>query len=366
LIVAASTPDAQGTAQTRPGLDRAAAQGVFVALLLFTAVLVFVSIPIGIWTVFYGHLSSLYTYNSLATPYFWIGPFVAYSPVAVSVGGWFLAVTAIYIVFFAYSILQKARPQEAVVSSFKDGFSNLLSSPFLVAIIGIGFLTFASSAIDQVVSAAGVPIGGPTPFQDPLDLLLGFAASPLVEELGFRVLLIGVVALILSMGRPLRDALGALWRPSKALEGLAVGSGASIIIWIATGFSAVTFGACHVVCGSTWDIGKFPEAAFGGFVLGVLYVKYGFHVAVLVHWGVDYFGSVYSFFGQAAFGIPWSSSTQEYVGQYLVDIDMLLLFGFASFLVVTYLMVRKTIFWRRQRQAVEFDKGATEGGQVSV
>lgn len=98
----------------------------------------------------------------------------------------------------------------------------------------------------------------------------------------------------------------------------------------------------------------------------MLYVKYGFHVAVLVHWGVDYFGSVYSFFGQAAYGIPWSSGTQEYIGQYLVDIDMLLLFGLASFLVVTYLVVRKVIFWRRQPQTVEFDKGVAEGGQVSI
>ena len=365
MSVESSTPGAEGTAKPKGALDRAAAQGVFVALLMFTAVLVFVSIPIGIWTVFYGHLSNI-SYSSLATPYFWIGPLIAYSPYSVSVGNWFLAVTAIYVAFFAYSILQRTRPQQAIAASFKDGFSYLLSSPFLVVIVGIGFLTFTSSVIDQLITSAGAPIGGPTAFDDPLDLLLGFASSPLVEEFGFRVLLIGVVAFILSMGRPLKDALGALWRPSKALEGLAVGSGASIIIWIATGFSAVTFGACHVVCGSTWDIGKFPEAAYGGLVLGVLYVKYGFHVAVLVHWGVDYFGSVYSFFGQAAYGIPWSSGTQEYIGQYLVDIDMLLLFGLASFLVVTYLVVRKAIAWRRQRGMGELDKGMVEGGQVVV
>jgi len=364
--VASLNPEADGTVKTRPGLARAAALGVFVALLIFTVVLVFVSIPIGIWTVFYGHLSNLFNYNSLARPYFWVGPLVAYSPYTVSVGDWFMAATILNVLFIALSLVQRARPQEAIVASFRGGFKDLLSSPFLVTIIGIGFLTFTSSVLVQLVSSGGVPIGGPTAFDDPLDLLLGFATSPIIEELGFRVLLIGVVAFILSMGRPLKDALAALWRPSRAVEGLAVGSGASIIIWAATGFSAVTFGACHVVCGSTWDIGKFPDAAFGGLVLGVLYVKYGLHVAVLVHWGVDYFGSVYSFFGQAAYGIPWSSGTQEYIGQYLVDIDMLLLFGLTSFLVVTYLVVRKVVFWRRQRQTVEFDKGVAEGGQVSI
>jgi len=366
LKVSSAGSVAGGTVKKEGGRDRSVAVGLFVALFVFTVVLVFLSIPIGIWTVFYGHLSSFLNYNSLVTPYFWIGPLVAYSPYAVSLGGWFIGVTIIYIAFIAYSMLQRAQPQEAIGSSFKEGFSSLLSSPFVVVMVGIGFLTFASSVIDQVTISAGVPIGGPSVFSDPLDLLLGFAASPIVEELGFRVLLIGIVALILSMGRPLKDALAALWRPSKALEGLAVGSGASVIIWVATGFSAVTFGACHVVCGSTWDIGKFPEAAFGGLVLGVLYVKYGFHVAVLVHWGVDYFGSVYSFYGQAAYHIPWSSGTQEYIGQYLVDIDMIFLFGFASFLVVTYILVRKAVAWRKQRGSVEFDKGPNEGGQVSV
>jgi hypothetical protein len=185
-----------------------------------------------------------------------------------------------------------------------------------------------------------------------------------VEELGFRVLLIGLVAFILSMGRPLKVALSTLWRPSKVMEGLAVGSGASIIIWAATGFSAVTFGACHVICGgSTWEIGKFPEAAYGGFVLGYLYVRYGFHVAVLAHWGIDFFGSVYSFFGQAAFGTPWNSSTTEFWGQYLVDLDMLFLFGLASFLVVVYLGARKLAQWRSEQQRGDF-KTLLEGAGV--
>ena len=245
--MASLNPEADGTVKTRPGLARATALGLFVALLIFTVVLVFVSIPLGIWTVFYGHLSNLFDYNSLARPYFWVGPLVAYSPYTVSVGDWFMAATIINVLFIALSLVQRARPQEAIGASFRGGFTNLLSSPFLVTIIGIGFLTFTSSVLVQLVSSGGVPIGGPTAFDDPLDLLLGFTTSPIIEELGFRVLLIGVVAFILSMGRPLKDALAALWRPSKAVEGLAVGSGASIIIWAATGFSAVTFGACHVV-----------------------------------------------------------------------------------------------------------------------
>lgn len=334
---------------------------VFVILLAFTVVLVGLSIPAGIYSVFSGHLSHVYNYLSLVHVYFWIGPAIANVPVQVSVGAWFLILTGIYVAFMLYALSQNEGPLKAIARSFTEGFGALTSSPFLVAIISIGFLTFTASIIDQAVSSSGVPIGNPS--GDPLSLLVGLTASPLVEELGFRVLLIGVVALILSIGRPWKTALAALWRPSRAIEGLAVGGGASMIIWAATGFSAATFGACHVLCGNTWDIGKFPEAAYGGFVLGYLYVRYGFHVAVLAHWGVDFFGSVYSFFGQAAYGVAWNTSTNEFLGQYLVDIDMLLLFGLASFLVVMYLGARR-LANRGSKMTGEFDKGPPERGQA--
>ena len=334
----------------------------FLALLVFTIALIAVSFPAGFYSVFSGNLSQNVTYSTAIRPYFWIGPAVAFAPFVVSAGALFVTLTAVYILFFFYAIKQREHFWKATGAAFRSGFDALASSPFVVVIVSIGFLNFTSSEIDWLVSWAGIPIGGPT--GDPLSLLLGFTFSPLVEEIGFRVVLIGTVAFILSLGRPWKAALSALWRPSRAMEGLAVGSGASIIIWAATSFSAVTFGACHVVCGSTWDIGKLPEAIYGGFVLGYLYVRYGLHVAVLAHWGVDFFGSVYSFFGQAAYGIPFDSSTKEYLGQYLVDIDMLKLFGLASFLLVVYFSLKKLAAWRTGAVIGEFDKGPQRGGGV--
>lgn len=332
----------------------------FSALLGFTIVLIAFSFPAGAYSVFSGRLSQNVTYNSAVQPYFWIGPAIAFAPFEISAGAIFAVFTVIYLLLFLYAVQQKEHFWSALRLAFGRGFDVLMSSPFVVIIVSIGFLNFTSSIIDLLVTSTGAPIGGPT--GDPLSLLLGFTYAPLVEEFGFRVLLIGTVAFILSFGRPWRTALTAFWRPSKAMEGLAVGSGASVIIWAATSFSAVTFGACHVLCGSSWDIGKLPEAIYGGFVLGYLYVRYGFHVAVLTHWGVDYFGSVYSFFGQAAYGIPWNSSTTEYLGQYLVDIDLLFLFGAASLLLVVYLGLKKMAARRSGETTDEFDKGPPQGG----
>jgi len=331
----------------------------FLALLAFTVMLVAFSFPVGFYAVFSGKLSQNVTSTTAVQPYFWIGPALAVAPFAIGAGAMFAILSVVYILFFLYSLWQKDHLLSAIKGAFGAGIDALGSSPFIVVLVSIGFLNFTSSEIDWIVSWAGVPIGGPT--GDPFALLLGFTLSPLVEEIGFRVFLIGTVALILSVGRPWRTALSALWRPSTAMEGIALGSGASVIIWAATSFSAITFGACHVICGNTWDIGKLPEAVYGGFVLGYLYVRYGFHVAVLAHWGIDFFGGVYAFFGQAAYGIPWDSATKEYLGQYLVDIDMLQLFGLASFLLVVYLGLKKLAARRSVGTAGEL-KGQSSGG----
>ena len=313
---------------------------VFLILLAFTVVLLALSIPAGFYAVFSGGLSTAVSYSAPVHPYFWIGPLPFISGSTVTAGLLFAAVMVVYVALLVLGAFQDGGPLKAAAASIRGGFAPLLSSPFVVMITAIGFLTFTSSVIDSLTSSAGIPIGGPS--GDPLELFVGFTYAPLVEEVGFRLVLIGLVAMVLSIGKTWKEALGALWRPSKVMEGVAVGTGTGAIIWAAMGLSAVTFGACHVVCGgSGWQVGKFPEAAFGGLVLGYVYVKYGLHVAIITHWGIDFFGSAFAFFGQAAYGIPWDSATREYVGQYLVDYDMLFLFGLASFLLVGYLGIKR-------------------------
>jgi len=92
------------------------------------------------------------------------------------------------------------------------------------------------------------------------------------------------------------------------LEGRAMGSDRNAVLLVALAASSVAFGILHVSNGSGWAIGKLPEATFGGLVLGYLYIRYGLHMAVLTHWGIDYLGTVFAFFGQGAYGIPWGSS----------------------------------------------------------
>ncbi len=339
---------------------------VLLVLLAFTLVLVVLSFPAGAYAVFSGGLSSKLGYASFVPTFLWLGPESVLLPFTVPIGGVFLLISAVYVGFFVLGFLQPRSPFEAARGAFSSGVGALAGSPFIVTLVAIGFLNFTAIIVTALSQAAAGSVGNPFSGVDPLLEFGSLAMAPLREEFGFRMVLIGLVAFVLSIGKPTREALRALWRPSAAYEGALVGGGASVIIWAATAASAATFGVCHVTCGGGggWNWSKLPEATWGGLVLGYLYVKYGFHVAVLTHWGIDYLGSVFSFFGQAAYGIPAGSTTAEYVLQYLVDVDMVLLFGLACFILVTYLGVKKYLGTRRDAGVV--DKGPPLGGGLEA
>ena len=327
---------------------------IFAFLLAFTTGLLILSIPAGVYAFFFTQLSSTgYTWMTNGHLFLWVGPAPAVLPVVTSIGVSFLAVTVIYVIMLAYSTQQGADPLRAMAEGVRSGVASFFSSPFLVAVTSVGFLVFTASVIDSVVS-------GTAPSSDPLLSMASLANAPLVEEFGFRMLMIGLVIGLVSLGGGTRKALKPLWRPSAAFDGTVSSRTVKIILAVLLALSAVTFGVTHVLYG--WSSGKFFEASYGGIVLGYVYIKYGFHISVLTHWGVNYFGSAFAFFGQGVYGIPWDSTTTEFVLQRVVDFDLLYFFGLACFLVVVYVGIRKLVLSRSAKGAtapVERDMLAT-------
>jgi len=343
---------------------------VFLMLFGLTLVIVAISFPAGLYAVFHGGLSSQVpplTYSTFVSTYLWIGPIPAFLPFAVPIGGLFVFLTVLYVGLFFLGALQPRSVVQAVHEAFRTGIGALTSSPLIVTLVAIGFLRFSLDTIAAVSSAAAGPVGNPFTNYDPLLEFGSLTMAPLREELGFRLVLIGIVAFILCMGKPVRQGLKALWKPSAAYEGMLVGGATSTIIWLAMVASAATFGVCHVNCGGSggYNWSYFPAAAWGGLVLGFLYVRYGLHVAILTHWGIDYLGSAYSFFGQSAYGISATSGTQEYIGQYIADVDLYFLFGIACFLLVVYLGVKRIAERRRAAKLGFVDKGIPAGGGLN-
>ncbi|MDA4132423.1 MAG: CPBP family glutamic-type intramembrane protease, partial [Thaumarchaeota archaeon] len=272
---------------------------VYAAIIAFTVVLLVLSIPFGVYAVFFTHLSTTYTYQNLIA-YFpiYIGLLEFSLPLRPSFGLLFLSLTALYAVFLVVAGLQGGGLRRAVNEACEEGPRALLRNPLSATTMILGATLLATVVLDLFQTSVGVQTGGLS--GDSFLLFLDLTISPLIEEVGFRFFLIGVpvFVLVLLATRPsARKLVKTLWRPSAAWEeGALPGAGQLrvpsdtlknfAIFLIAV--SSILFGLAHYLSGAGWDIGKVSEAALDGVALGYLYVRYGLHASILFHWAVDY------------------------------------------------------------------------------
>lgn len=315
-----------GETEVRTGVLGQVFAVVFIVLIGFTVVLFALSFPAGFYATF-GPGSGPDPWSTSVRPYLWIGPEFVVLPFAATAGAYFIFLNLVYLAFFAYLLALPKSPLKAVSRSLKEGVGAVTSSPFFVSVISISFLIFSATFIDFFASGSG-----------PSTSLLSLTQAPLVEEFGFRLLLIGLIPAILCLGLGWRKVAGVLWKPSSAYAGKTTSDPLRFVVIALLFVSAAIFGLVHIVNG--WSFDKLYEATYGGFVLGYLYIRYGFPFAVIAHWGIDYFDTVYSYLGQSAYHIPANAQTVFFL-QAAVDIDMMQLMGFASFLLVVYLGLKR-------------------------
>ncbi|MDA4129326.1 MAG: CPBP family intramembrane metalloprotease [Thaumarchaeota archaeon] len=205
----------------------------------------------------------------------------------------FLALWTIYLILFSMALNGPLRSiwgsvRQASAKGTKALFDNSMFATLIIFPI-IVWVTVALSLLEQ---AGGVATGS-LPTVDPLLQFVELSLAPVREELGFRVIPIGLVALLIlfSRGR-IRDGLLALWHPSRYLkknDSPAQYRSNLKTIYVVVGLSAILFGLAHVLLGAGWGPGKILSAAVAGVGLGALYYLYGFPAAVLLHWAIDYF-----------------------------------------------------------------------------
>jgi hypothetical protein len=230
--------------------------------------------------------------------YFFVSLFVFVLPVNFTYGQLFIALWTIYILLFAVAL---NGPFRNILSSLKQsartGVSGLLSNSAMATFIVFPIALWGSVILAELQQSAGIPTGALPP-TDPLVEFIELALAPLREEIGFRVIPIGIVALlILFSRRRIKDGLLALWHPSRYLKRNDSPSDFrrhQILMYILVVIAAVIFGAAHVLLGAGWDIGKVSQAAAVGLALGVLYYRYGFAATVLLHWAFDFVVDAYT------------------------------------------------------------------------
>ena len=186
----------------------------------------------------------------------------------------------------------------AIRSASTQGIDELMDNAMFATLIIFPIVLWGTVALSLIQQAGGISTGS-LPTIDPLLEFVELAIAPLREEIGFRVIPIGVVALIViaANGR-IRDGILALWHPSRYLKKNDTPEQYKrhlYLMYAMIAVSAVLFGLAHVLLGAGWGPGKIASAAAAGVALGALYYLYGLPSAILLHWSIDYFLSTFSF-----------------------------------------------------------------------
>jgi len=214
-------------------------------------------------------------------------------PINFNLGQLFIFLWTIYLILFAVALNGPFRNiLSAIRSSTTRGMAALFDNSMLAILTVFPIVVWLTVLVSLVEQAGGVSTGSLPP-ADPLLEFVELTLAPLREELGFRVIPIGIVALLIlfSSGK-FRDGLMALWHPSRYLKKNDTPEAYRRhvkYVYAAIAVSAILFGLAHVLLGAGWGAGKILSAAVAGVGLGGLYYLYGFPAAVLLHWSIDYF-----------------------------------------------------------------------------
>lgn len=226
----------------------------------------------------------------------------------INVGTFFLILWTVYLLCFFAALLSREDYASTILKlrRMKDLFrNNLLSMPMLASAL---FMTV--SLIQRIQEEIGLPTQksseGLTP--DALELFLGLTYSPIIEEITFRLIPIGLVAVVYititmsqqtptnSLSNVIKTAFKAFLQPEKAKKENSIKSigssgifrGINLAEWSMIIAMSIVFGLAHYPFGS-WGPGKLLSASLSGFFLGVVYVAYGIQASILLHWYFNYY-----------------------------------------------------------------------------
>jgi hypothetical protein len=324
----------------------------FVAVLgVALLVVAFLSLPFGAYAFFSNQMNGTSAAATFKQIYVYALGIRIYIPVpsgVLSLGALFFIIWAVYVAMFVllikgpwYDLIKALR------SIGSDGTLAVYSNGALTWSFAFPFTLLLAVFVDSLVTSAGVPIGSVSL----VDARLAFwaiAYAPLVEEVGFRVTIIGLVTLLIALRFGGKwKSLWTLWHPSRTLGALRVEAWKQQGIYAAIVLSAAVFAAAHVEGG--WGIGKFFDSFIIGLAFGILYFTHGLPVAVMMHWGFDYFEYSLFYFDQVR-GLPpltseFTSLASLQYGEFYADL-LVLLIAFAILALAVY-MIGKAVMARR-------------------
>ena len=264
----------------------------FTALLSVIFGLLLVSFPIGIYVFFDtdvgGDINFEYPLTHLEL---FEGTDFYQSHLDVSIGDAFVILWTFYLVLFVISFLGPKHDFLKTLSPIISFGKYETRGNYMIGITKwFSILILISTLINFVQEGIGLDIVPPLAENDLIQFFY-VTLAPLIEEFGFRLILIGIPLFALySTKTSLRYFTKCLWRPAN----LDIHDAKKAILLII--FVGILFGFAHIAFGDSWSTGKFAQAAASGVILGWVYLRYGFVASLLIHWATNYFVFAYANF----------------------------------------------------------------------
>jgi len=264
----------------------------FTALLSVIFGLLLLSFPIGLFVIFESNIGDDINFEYPLTHLELFEDTILYqNPIDIGIGDAFVILWIFYAILFTISILgPKLNFFKSLSSIISSGKFNLEKNYMFGVTKWLSILVLISAIINFVQEQFGIvtipPLGGN-------DLVQFFYVSlaPLLEEFGFRFILIGLPLFALySQRSSLKYFIRCLWNPGN-LDIIDYRKAIFLVVFV-----GVLFGFAHIAFGESWSEGKFAQATAGGIILGWVYLKYGFVASLLIHWATNYFIFSYATF----------------------------------------------------------------------
>jgi len=206
-------------------------------------------------------------------------------PIGLELGDIFIIFWCIYAILFSIAIIGPKKNFVKTLLPIMSKGKRSNDTNYLVNVIKwFSILVLISGALDLLQQALGITTKPPDVEND-LIRFYGISVSPIFEEIGFRVLLIGIpLFAIYSHKSSFSHFFKSLWNPFQNLHIYDSKKPFLLIVGV-----ALLFGLSHIISGEPWSGGKFTLATVSGIIIGWAYYRTGLIPAILIHWATNYF-----------------------------------------------------------------------------
>ena len=266
------------------------------------------------------------------------------TPFDIEIGDVFIVLWSIYAILFTIAMFG---PDKGFLKALSANLSHEKLEPksnYMITITKwFSILILMSIIIDFIQQGFGI-ITVPPSVDNNLAQFLYVSLSPIVEELGFRVILIGLPLFVFySHKLSIKHFFKSIWNPNRNLHIYDFRKTLFLIVLV-----GIFFGLAHIMTGEPWSEGKFAQATVSGIILGWLYFRFGLITAILVHWGTNYF-----IFSYANFVSQINEMTIEAAFSHPLINTMEMLFLISGIFSVSVLLI--TYFNSKKEQTLKIE-----------